>query len=118
MKLVGFLGKDKNNWGQVQALINRMDAEKIVLVKDKNSDNFPISKENSLIEYDAGIPLLDLKKYLYEKLKSELSGDFEVALSIASGTGKEHMAIIASLLSIPVGIKIIAFTSNGIEFLT
>lgn len=40
----------------------------------------------------------------------------EVALSIASGTGKEHMALISALIDMPVGIKFTALTKDGIIF--
>ena len=41
----------------------------------------------------------------------------EVALSIASGEGKEHMALISALLSLPAGIRFTALTREGIIFM-
>jgi hypothetical protein len=38
-------------------------------------------------------------------------------LSIASGNGKEHMAIVSALLSIPVGVRLVVYTKEGIEFI-
>ena len=35
MELVAFLGSDKENWGQIVALINRAEWDKIILVKNK-----------------------------------------------------------------------------------
>ena len=43
------------------------------------------------------------------------SGDFEVAVTLASGTGKEHMALISALLSIPVGIRLVVYTKDGVQ---
>jgi len=31
--------------------------------------------------------------------------------------GKEHMALISSLLSLPVGIRLVVFTKAGVEFI-
>jgi len=59
---------------------------------------------------------LNISKKLKGLIRKK-AGDFEVALSIASGTGKEHMALISALLSIPVGVKFIVFTKKGVEFL-
>ena len=42
MELVAFLGNDKENWGQITALINHGDWERIVLVKAKGAAGFPI----------------------------------------------------------------------------
>ena len=43
MELVAYLGKDKENWGQVTALINRFDCERVILIKDENSESFPVN---------------------------------------------------------------------------
>ena len=40
----------------------------------------------------------------------------EVALSIASGDGREHMALISALLSLPVGVRFTALTKDGVIF--
>ena len=41
----------------------------------------------------------------------------EVALSIASGDGKEHMALVSALINLPVGIRFAALTKQGVIFL-
>lgn len=118
MELVAYLGKDKENWGQVIALINRFDCERVFLVKDKNSESFPVNEKCLIIEVDPTGSLANLKNEIKEKLSKELSNEFEVAISIASGTGKEHMALISALLSIPLGIKLAAYTKEGVAFLS
>jgi hypothetical protein len=118
MELVIFVGKDRENLGQASALINRMECEKIVLVKDKEASDIQTNSKCVTVEVDSGKSLHELKSEIQEKLKRELSGEFEVALSIASGSGKEHMALISALLNLPVGIKLVAYTKNGIEFFT
>jgi len=118
MELVAFLGEDKQNWGQVTALLNRMEYEKAVLVQNKNTEEFPVNSKCKIIKVDSAKPISELTEELKSKLKVELSKDFEVALSLASGTGKEHMAIISALINVPVGIKLAVFTKEGINFLT
>ena len=117
MELVSFLGNDKENWGQVSALINKGEWEKVVLVQNKESIGFPTNEKCESIVIDSNKTLLDLKSDLVNKLKEKIGKQFEVALSIASGSGKEHMALISALLSIPVGIKIVVFTKKGIEYI-
>ncbi len=116
MELVAFLGTDKENWGQITALINRFEWGKIVLIKNKIAADFSASKECEIIKIDSDKSLLDMKKEIMEKLKDKI-GELEVALSIASGNGKEHMALISALLSIPVGVRFVAFTKEGVEFI-
>ena len=117
MELVCFQGNDKQNWAQLNALINRGEWDKVLVIKDKNSEAFPLNEKGNFIEIDSNKPLLELKKEIMERTSKLLSKDFEVALSIASGTGKEHMALISALLSVPVGIRLVAFTKKGIEFI-
>ena len=50
------------------------------------------------------------------KLKGKFKGT-EIALSIASGSGKEHMALISALMSVPVGVRFTALTKEGIIFM-
>jgi hypothetical protein len=115
MELVAFLGEDKENWGQVTALINRGEWEKVILVKNKIADSFPKSENCEVVEFNTEKTMLELKNEMMEKLKTKLAGDFEVALSIASGNGKEHMALISALLSIPVGIRLVVYTKEGVQ---
>lgn len=116
MELVGFLGNDKESWGQITALINRGEWEKVILIKNKNAESYPASANCTIIEVNCDKPLIELKEEIMNKLKDKM-GDLEVALSIASGNGKEHMAVISALLSVPVGIRLVVFTKNGVEFI-
>ena len=118
MELVVFIGKDRENLGQVSALINRMDCDKMFLVKDKSAQGMPANEKCRLVEVDTTKSLFELKKEMQDKLKPLISKQFEVALSIASGSGKEHMALLSALLSIPVGVKLVAYTKEGVKFLT
>ncbi|MSS74513.1 hypothetical protein EXS72_02635 [Candidatus Pacearchaeota archaeon] len=116
MELVAFLGEDKETWGQVTGLINHGDWDKIILVKSKSSDDYDSQKTVETIIVDTSKPLLDLKEEIINKLRKTFQG-FDVNVSIASGNGKEHMALISALLSIPVGIRLVVFTKNGVEFI-
>jgi hypothetical protein len=116
MELVAFLGTDKETWGQITALINRMEWDKIFLVKNKNAEEFAATKPCEIISINSDKPLVELKNDILDKLKGKL-GELEVALSIASGSGKEHMALISALLTAPVGIRLVVFTKEGVEFI-
>ena len=118
MELVCFQGLDKENWPQLNALVKHSDWEKIFIIKNLQADNFQSSEKCEIIEVNSFLSLLELKKEILEKLKPRISKNFEVALSIVSGTGKEHMALISALLSIPVGIRLVAYTKQGIEFIS
>src|SRR3989344_5775949 len=117
MEFVAFVGEDKENWGQITALLNRLEYEKAIIVKSSKED-FPLNDKCKVIQVSSGKSLVELKEDILSKIKPILSGDFEVSLSLASGNGKEHMAIVSALLNAPVGIRLVVFTKKGIEYLT
>jgi hypothetical protein len=117
MEFVAFVGKDKENWGQVSALIKKIDGERIIIVRDKETKGFALNERCEEIIVNCNNALVELKDEMMSKLRQKTEGDFEVLLSIASGGGKEHMALISALLSLPVGIKLVVFTKDGINYI-
>ncbi len=118
MELIAYVGKDKENWGQITALINRFECEKVCLIKDSNAEDFPVNEKCTITEVDSTSSLSNLKNSIQEILKKEFANDFEVALSLASGSGKEHMALISAILSVPLGLRLVAYTKEGVTFLS
>ncbi len=116
MELVALLSSGKGSWGQVSGLIKFGDWEKVILLGDEFSSQFKAEDKGDRIEFikiDLNKRILDLKDEFQKKLKGKISGT-EVALSIASGDGKEHMALISALINLPVGIRFAALTKDGI----
>lgn len=116
MELVALLSSGKGSWAQVSGLIKQGDWEKIILLGDEFSSQFKVQDKVEITEFikvDLGKRLKDLKEEFSQKLKGKFSGT-EVALSIASGNGKEHMALISALINLPVGIRFAALTREGV----
>lgn len=117
MELVALLSSGKGTWGQVAGLCKQGEWEKILIVGPSFAKDFQLPGiPFDFIEFDSNKPLVKLKKDLMEKLKPHIKG-LEVAASIASGNGKEHMALLSALLSIPVGARFTALTKDGIVML-
>ena len=115
MELIALLGSGKGTWGQVAGVINHGDWENIILIGDDFAKQFTIKKDFEFISIK-GKSILDLKEEILGKLKGKVKG-IEVALSIASGDGKQHMALMSALISLPVGIKFTALTKDGLVFM-
>ena len=114
MELVALLSTGKGTWGQVAGLMQKGEWEKIILIgasyaKDFKLEGIPFD----FIEYDSNKNLTQLKEDFAKKLKPKIDG-VEVAVSIASGNGKEHMALLSALLSVPVGVRFTALTKQGV----
>ncbi|MEM2956063.1 MAG: hypothetical protein QW041_00595 [Candidatus Pacearchaeota archaeon] len=115
MEFIALLSSGEGTWGQIAGLIKRGEWEKIILLGDNYAKKFISEKQADFISVDLSLPLKELKEEFLKKLRGKISG-MEVALSIASGTGKEHMALISALIDMPVGIKFTALTKDGIIF--
>jgi len=116
MEFIGVLSSGKGTWGQVAGLMKKGEWEKIIILGPSYAKEFTSEIPFDFIEYDPESSLVQLKKDFGDKLKDRLDG-LEVALSLASGSGKEHMALISALLSIPVGVRFTALTKEGVVFL-
>lgn len=115
MELVALLSSGKGTWGQISGLVKQGEWDNIILVGNNFAKKFTLDKKHEFIEVQDN-NLVKMKQELLEKLKNIIKGT-EVALSIASGSGKEHMALISALLSVPVGIRFTALTKDGIVFM-
>ncbi|MBI2044088.1 hypothetical protein HYT24_01865 [Candidatus Pacearchaeota archaeon] len=113
MELVALLSNDKESWGQIAGLIKHGDWENIIIVGGETSRSFSAEKKFDLIRVDLGNKIKDLTEEITKKLKGKIK-DMEVALTIASGDGKEHMALISALINLPVGIRFVALTKEGV----
>jgi len=111
-ELVALLSKGEGTWAQVAGIIKTGDWENIILIGEEYAKKFQIDKPHTFIEITK-TRLIDIKDELHEKLQGKINGT-EVALSIASGDGKEHMALISALLSLPVGVRFTALTKDGL----
>ena len=115
MELVALLSIGQGTWAQVAGVINQGEWDNIILVGNDFAKKFTSQKDFEFIEISSG-GIIDIKNEILKKLQGKVKGS-EVALTIASGEGREHMALISALLNLPVGIRFVALTKDGIVFL-
>lgn len=113
MELIALLSTGKGTWAQVSGLIKYGEWEKITIIGSAFAKKFTSEKEFKFLEINLDKKLMDLKEEFSEKLRGKIAGT-EVALSVASGDGKEHMALISALLNLPVGVRFAALTKEGV----
>jgi len=113
MELICLLSSGKGTWAQISGLMKHGEWDKIVLVGDDFAKDFKHEKEFEFIKIDLSKKLKDLKEEFSAKLKGKFQG-MEVALSIASGDGKEHMALVSALINLPLGVRFAALTKEGV----
>jgi len=116
MELVALLSSGKGTWAQVAGVIKREDWSKVFLLGDSFASGFQTDKPSEFIKIDLTKSTNEIKAQIKEKLKGKLEG-LEVALTIASGSGREHMALISALIEHPAGIKFVILTKDGLVYL-
>lgn len=116
MELIALLSSGKGTWAQVSGLIKYGEWDKIILIGDEFSSQFKVEEKKDKTEFvkvDLKKRILELRDEILQKLRGKIDGT-EVALSVASGNGKEHMALISALINLPVGIRFAALTKDGV----
>lgn len=113
MELVALLSTGKGSWAQVSGLMKHGEWDKVILIGSDFAKKFTSEVKFEFVQVDLDKKLKDLRDDLSTKLKGKIKG-VEVALSLASGNGKEHMALISALINLPVGIRFAALTKEGV----
>ena len=113
--LIANLSVGKGTWGHVGRLIEDPQWDKIILLTNEyGKENFNKNDKAEFLVVNPGSGLQELRDDMYKSLKEKIT-DSEVAVNFISGSGKEHMALIAALLKLGVGIRLIALTKEGIK---
>lgn len=110
--LIASLSTGKGTWAEVNKLIDVESWDKVILItNDFGKENF--KGEAHLIVINPDDPLEKLTNEIHSALKEEkLFGD--VAVNFISGSGKEHMALLSSLLKVGAGIRLV-YADNGLK---
>lgn len=115
-ELIAMITTGKGTWGHVSRLIQDVEWEKIYLVTNEfGKENFSSPKPAELIMVDEQRGLEEIKKDFKSQFETKLKPFNEIALNIVSGSGKEHMALLAALLELGIGVKFIALTKDGVK---
>ncbi|MBS3134988.1 hypothetical protein J4406_01280 [Candidatus Woesearchaeota archaeon] len=113
--LISCLSTGKGTWGHVNRLIEDGKYDHIFLItNDYGKENFNKGKNTELIALNLDQGLKELRDDIIKNLKGKIK-ETEVDTNFISGTGREHMALMAALLKLGIGIRLKALTKEGIE---
>lgn len=108
------LGAGKGSWGHVARLIAEEPWERTILISnDWGKEKFKPSKECEWIIVNNRAGFEVLKDTIKEKLP-----DGKVSISLVSGSGKEHMALIAALKEAGKEIELVTLTRQNTKYCT
>ncbi len=110
--LLAVLGVGKGTWGHVARLISEEEWEKIMLISNEwGKENFAPSKEAEwiLVNNRSGFELIK------DEIKKQIPAE-EIVVSLISGSGKEHMAVLAALKEKNANFQIVILTGEGTKY--
>ncbi len=114
-ELIACLSTGKGTWGHVNRMMQDFKWDKIFLItNDYGKENFNKDDKTELIAINLNQGIKELRDDIMNNLKGKIKGS-EVAVNVISGTGREHMALVAALLKLGVGFRLMALTKDGVE---
>ncbi|MEK6853327.1 MAG: hypothetical protein AABX64_01460 [Nanoarchaeota archaeon] len=117
--LIACLSTGKGTWTEVSRIIQSKEWNKVFLVTNQfGKDNYMPGKNTELviIENFPETPTIDITEQIKKQLKDKIS-DFEIALNLASGSGKEHMAVLEAVMQLGLNFRQITLNRNNVEVL-
>ncbi len=115
--LIASLTTGKGTWTDVIKIIDSEEWENIFLITNEfGVKNFRSKKQVKFVVINGKKPSYFIVKDIIKQLEGKIN-DFEVALNISSGTGKEHMAIMAALLKLGLALRFVTIENNGLKIL-
>ena len=111
-ELIICLGDEKSD-GYIEKLIQAEEWESVILVFDDKSRAFSSAKNVKMVYVDSEKKLVEMVKILSMEFSRQTKG-IEVAVNIVAGKGKTSMAVIAALISAGKGIRLVAWSKEGL----
>lgn len=111
--LIAVLGIGRGTWGHIARLIAEEHWDQVLVVgNDWGKENFAPSKEVDwiIVNNRAGFNILK------DTIKQKLPDVDELCISLISGSGKEHMALLAALREAGREFKIVVLTGEGTKY--
>lgn len=111
--LIATLGQGKGTWNELKKIIGQESWEKVYLVtNDFGRQKFQVDAE--FIVVDDRLPPKELAPEIMRQLKGKIRG-VDVALNVVSGSGNVHMALLAALLKLGLGIRLVCLVNEKVE---
>jgi hypothetical protein len=113
--LIAVLSSGKGTWGHVNSLMKLGEWDRVYLVCSEFAyDNFDVDKNKvvklKIDEKNTQKSVRVLANFFKKEIK-----DFEVGLNLVSGTGVEHMIVLAAVLRAGLGVRLLLPKNNEIE---
>lgn len=118
--LLACLSTGKGTWTEVNQLLSAQQWTKVFLITNEfGKQNYTVRGEQVELIVLQDALSVDVSA-LVQQLKKELQGkisDFEIALNLASGSGKEHMAMLEAVMELGLNFRLVTMKNNQLHVL-
>lgn len=115
--LIACLSTGKGTWTEVTQIIKARSWDKIFLITNEfGRENFKADQNTKLILIDSFKEIAELSEQIKSQLKDQIK-DFEIALNLVSGAGKEHMALLKAVMELGLNFRLTTIKNNQLEIL-
>jgi len=115
--LIACLSTGTGTWSQVYRIIRENPWDRVfIITNDFGAQKFEKNEKTELILVDFNAALEQIVGNIKQKLEGKIS-DFEVAVNIISGSGKEHTAILAAIIQLGLGFRLVVAGEKGLQSL-
>ncbi len=113
--LITCLSTGKGTWAEVNRIIQSQVWEKVFLITNQfGNDNFTIHGPIELVVVDTQLDSTPMCEQIVQQIKGKIT-DFEVALNLVSGSGKEHMAIMEAVIELGLNFRLVTLNKGQFE---
>lgn len=112
--LIACLSTGKGTWVEVSKLIKADNWDKVYLITNefgKDKFNATDGKDVEYIIVDNRAPASEIKEKIISALKDKITN--EVAVNFVSGAGNEHMGLLAALIKLGIGLRLVEPKDNA-----
>lgn len=96
--LIALLSTGKGTWGHIANLIKNSEYDRVFLFTNSfGKEKFTPDQKTEVISFDLDKSITTLQKEFEKIIREKIKG-VEVHVNIASGSGNEHMALLAAIL--------------------
>lgn len=111
--LIALLSSGKGSWAEVNRIIQARPWTKIFLVTDEfGLQKFAKPPNATFVILNPFLEIGQMVDQLKKQLQNQIY-DLEVALNLASGSGKEHMALLEAVLELGLNFRIVTINQKG-----
>ncbi len=113
--LIASLSTGKGTWAEVNRVMSSQAWDKVFLITNQfGKDNFTIHGNVQLVVVDTNLDSTPMCEQILQELKGKIT-DFDVAVNLVSGSGKEHMAIIEAVIELGLNFRLVTFNKGQFD---